>query len=444
MPTIYAVASVKGGVGKTTTAANLAATLAAAGHDTVAVDADLGSASLGPTLGVEPGEATLHDVLAGEAGPSEATREGPHGLAVLPGGSTLEDFRKADPEELVDVLGSIAGAEYVVVDTGAGLTHQTALPLSVADAVLLVSTPTRDGLGNTRKTQDLAERLGGTVAGIALNRAAGDEDTGGVDVPVLGAIPDDDAVAEAQAAGVPLAVRAPDGDAAAAYRSLASSLTGKPIRPAPTPEHAGPTPKDSGNGATEEEPGTDTDPEIVTDAAVDPESTPDDGDLRAAESAPEADPDDAEGGTAAGTDAPGESDAAENGGNAEDSTDAATGAAADPDPETTAEDDDGTDDGAAVDDPAADDAVILDDAAEEDEAGAAARTAVPDGEEYAAFGEGPATVEDADTGESAEIGEDVIPFARQNAERAEEADGEDDGEGDEERSEGGFLGRLFR
>ncbi|MFC6795770.1 AAA family ATPase [Halobaculum halobium] len=75
------------GVGKTTTAANLAATLAAAGYDTVAVDADLGSASLGPSLGVEPGETTLHDVLAGEADPVDATREGPHGLAVLPGGT---------------------------------------------------------------------------------------------------------------------------------------------------------------------------------------------------------------------------------------------------------------------------------------------------------------------------------------------------------------------
>ncbi|MFC6795771.1 MinD/ParA family protein [Halobaculum halobium] len=101
------------------------------------------------------------------------------------------------------MLEAITGADYVIVDTGAGLTHQTALPLSVADGVLLVSTPTRDGLANTRKTQDLTEKLGGEVVGLALNEAAGDEDTGAVDVPVLGAIPDDPLVAEAQAAGSP-------------------------------------------------------------------------------------------------------------------------------------------------------------------------------------------------------------------------------------------------
>lgn len=440
MAKIYAVASVKGGVGKTTTAANLAATLAAAGYQTVAVDADLGSATLGATLGVEPDEVTLHDVLAGEAEPLEASYEGPHGLAVLPGGQTLDDFRKADPAEIVGVLESITGAEFVIVDTGAGLTHQTALPLSVADGVLLVSTPTRDGLVNTRKTQDLTTKLGGDVVGIALNQAEGDEDTGEVDVPVLGAIPDDPVIEAAQAAGVPVSIQAPDSDAAAAYRSLASSLTGEPIRAAPTPDQSESTPEDP-------------EYEAAADSAADADGDDD-------ESGEDADPVAAE---------------------------AEAGAAGDADEA-------GDDADAAADDenlpPEEDDAVILDDDeavdSEEDAAAAAARGTVLDDEEYAEFHDGSdeaedaadegsdatesadgdesptadedasadeddsasddaVTIEEAESGEDSDIGDDVIPFAQQGKERTEQAkQGEESEDEESKKNDGGFLGRLFR
>ncbi|SHG51189.1 MinD/ParA family ATP-binding protein [Halobaculum gomorrense] len=450
MPTIYAVASVKGGVGKTTTTANLAATLAAAGYDTIAVDADLGSASLGPSLGVVPGEMTLHDVLAGEADPAEATREGPHGLAVLPGGDSLDHFRKAEPGEIVDVLEAITGADYVIVDTGAGLTHQTALPLSVADGVLLVSTPTRDGLANTRKTQELTEKLGGDVVGLALNEAEGDEDTGAVDVPVLGAIPDDPLVAEAQAAGSPLSAHAPDSDPAAAYRSLASSLTGEPIRPAVTPDNAGATPDDPEYDAAA---ATDDQPEAALDLP-DPDADPDptsgstgDATAEAAEATEAAS-------TAEATADPEADTAVESGTETEPEQDAETQSDAD----AGTADDAGSDSESAADpDLEVDDAVILDDDPAgagddaEDDAAVAARTTVLEGDEYAGYREepdDPPTVEDAESGESAEIGEDVIPFAQQSKERTEQAKQEsDDGDEDDEedgRDNGGFLGRLFR
>ncbi|ESP89252.1 P-loop NTPase [Candidatus Halobonum tyrrellensis] len=235
MPTMYAVASAKGGVGKTTTAANLAAALAAAGHTTVVVDGDLGTPNLAATLGVEvpEGGATLHDVLAGEADPVEATYEGPDGLAVMPGGRTLDAFRAADPSGITEAVGAVTGAEYVVVDTGAGVTHESVLPLSVADGVVLASTPTRNALADTSRTLELAERLGGHVVGLTLTRvgadgvpdgADGGVDPSPLDVPVLGRVPEDPVVEAAAAAGEPLSAFAPDSDAAAAYRAVASAL----------------------------------------------------------------------------------------------------------------------------------------------------------------------------------------------------------------------------
>lgn len=231
MSKTYAVASAKGGVGKTTTVANLGVALAGAGADVVVVDADIGMANLAGALGVEPAGPTLHTVLAGDADVADAIYEGPAGLAVLPGSPDLVDYRDADPSGLAELIDELRGQyEYVLLDTGAGLSHDAVIPLGLADEVLLVSTPQRDALGDTDKTRELVERLGGTVAGLVLTRVpegADVDDTPAdrVDADVLELVPDDPEVDEAIAAGEPIVRYAPDSPAAAAYRRLAANLT---------------------------------------------------------------------------------------------------------------------------------------------------------------------------------------------------------------------------
>jgi len=228
---VYAVASGKGGVGKTTTVANLGAVLAAGGHETVVVDADLGMGNLAGALGVDVDDGpTVHDVLAGRTAAAAAVREGPVGLSVLPASTALDDFRAANPSNLAALLEGLPDAETVLLDTSAGLSHDSVEPLRVADEALLVSTAERGALGDTAKTRDVAERLDTPLAGAVVTRATPETDTDAVadrlDVRIRGTIPDDPAVSAAAAAGEPLVVAAPDAASTDAYRRLAADLSG--------------------------------------------------------------------------------------------------------------------------------------------------------------------------------------------------------------------------
>ena len=266
MARVFAVASAKGGVGKTTTTANLGAILAETGADVVVIDGDIGMANLGAALGIESPPTTLHDVLSGEATPSEATYEGPGGVYVVPGDTALSSYAPADPEELPSVLRTHSQADYVLIDVGAGVSHETSLPLSLADEVLLVSTPERDALRDTEKTRQLTEQLGGTVAGAVITRTEASTPvselaTGRLAATVLASIPEDEAVRDALAVGEPLSTHAPHSPAATAYRELVAELTG--VEPEAPPE---PASRDTPPASTADDTASDTDTIDSTDA----------------------------------------------------------------------------------------------------------------------------------------------------------------------------------
>jgi septum site-determining protein MinD len=118
----------------------------------------------------------------------------------------------------------------VLVDTSAGLSHDSVEPLRIADEVVLVSTPERGALNDTAKTRDVAGRFETPIAGAVVTRVSPETDTHAVadrlGVPIRGTIPDDPAVSAAAEAGEPLVVAAPDAPATDAYRRLAADLTG--------------------------------------------------------------------------------------------------------------------------------------------------------------------------------------------------------------------------
>jgi len=177
--TVYAVAGSKGGVGKTTTAANLAATLRATGRSVVLVDTDLAMSNLKDVIGITS-EATIHDVLAGQCSveeaiveESEAVLDTPGRLDVLPGATELDAFATAEPEALTGVVDDLASQyDTVVLDTASGITRETAVPIAAADETLVMTTPARASVLDAKKTAAFVESAGGTVGGLVISRHA--------------------------------------------------------------------------------------------------------------------------------------------------------------------------------------------------------------------------------------------------------------------------------
>jgi septum site-determining protein MinD len=166
--TVFAVATGKGGVGKTTATVELAMALARQGTEVVVVDCDIDMSGLDGRLSLSA-ETTLHDVLAGDAAVEDAIVEAGGFRAVL-GNPRLDRFAETDPNpgELRRVVEELRTQfDVVLLDTSSNA-RTAAAPLEAADHAILVTTPDRPALAATRRTAALAEQYDTEVAGVVV------------------------------------------------------------------------------------------------------------------------------------------------------------------------------------------------------------------------------------------------------------------------------------
>lgn len=225
---VLAVASGKGGVGKTATVVNLAVGFRLQDESVVLVDGDLGMPNVVEWFSIERGP-TVHDVLAGNAEPYDAVIQEADGFGILPGDHQLDGFAAADTTRFAYVIDRLARQfAYVLVDTGGGLSYENALPLQVADEIILVTSPNPAAIEDTKRTKGLVDLIESTIRGVVVVKTDYSTDAEAIaddiGVSLLGTIPFDRTIDESIASGQPLEAYDSDSIAAQAYRNLANVI----------------------------------------------------------------------------------------------------------------------------------------------------------------------------------------------------------------------------
>lgn len=140
---VIAVSSGKGGVGKTNLSINLALAYAQIGKKVVVLDADLGLANVNVILDVVP-KYNLYHLIRKQKTLSEILLDTDYGIQIVAGASGFSKIANLSEEELhvfVEEMSALSDADIVIVDTGAGVSHNVLSFISAADDAIIVTTP---------------------------------------------------------------------------------------------------------------------------------------------------------------------------------------------------------------------------------------------------------------------------------------------------------------
>ncbi len=245
------ITSGKGGVGKTTTTANVGAALAALGKRVVLVDADVGLRNLDVVLGLESRvKHHLLDVLEEKATLDEALVRDKRSdnLSLLAAAQTREkeDVVTAQMVALVERLRE--RFDFVLIDCPAGIEMGFKNAIAGANHAIIVCTPevsaVRDAdrvvglLPNDWRPELIVNRLRPQL--VKKGKMLSVDDVNGIlRLPLLGVIADEPGVIVATNRGEPLALDA-TSETGAAYRAIAAKIVGQKV--------AAPTVKVTGSG----------------------------------------------------------------------------------------------------------------------------------------------------------------------------------------------------
>lgn len=235
MTKFIAIASAKGGVGKTTAALNLGTALSNFGKDVVVVDANLSTPNISLHLGSPKLTATLNDSMKGKIDIKDAAYLHPSGIRIIPSSISIEDLDVINPNSLHEtLLGLVGVTELVLLDTSGGIGEEAKAAIRSADEVIVVVNPDMLSIADALKTIKIAEDRGIKVSGVIMNRVKDDKFEVSrknvealLDKPVIGIIPEDNSVLRSLALKHPVVYTHPDSAASIGFKKLAAKVMGQ-------------------------------------------------------------------------------------------------------------------------------------------------------------------------------------------------------------------------
>jgi septum site-determining protein MinD len=249
---VITITSGKGGVGKTTTTANLGVGLAMLGKRVVAIDADIGLRNLDVVMGLEnrivydivdavEGHCRLRQALIRDKRLSE--------LYLLPAAQT-RDKTAVNPAQMVELCDQLrADFDFVLIDSPAGIEQGYRNAIAPANKVLIVTTPDVSAVRDADRIVGLVEAEQKGPASLIINRLnpamvrrgqmLSTEDVVEVlAIDLVGIVPEDSEIIVSTNRGTPVALdgKAPSGQA---FRNIAGRLLGQDIPFMPIKESSG-------------------------------------------------------------------------------------------------------------------------------------------------------------------------------------------------------------
>uniref|UniRef100_A0A831TA52 Septum site-determining protein MinD n=1 Tax=Thermorudis peleae TaxID=1382356 RepID=A0A831TA52_9BACT len=239
---VITITSGKGGVGKTTTTANLGAALAARGRSVVLLDADIGLRNLDIVLGLENRIVyDIVDVVEGRCRLRQAMIRDKrlNNLYLIPAAQT-RDKEAVSPQQMRALCEELRRQfDFILIDSPAGIEQGFRNAIAGADEVIVVTNPEVSSVRDADRIVGLVEAAELPVPRLIVNRIdpelvrRGDmmsvEDvTEILSIPLIGLVPDDETIITATNRGEPVALD-PLSRAGQAFRDIAARLLGEDV-----------------------------------------------------------------------------------------------------------------------------------------------------------------------------------------------------------------------
>ena len=230
---IIGIISLKGGVGKTTTVANLGSILAAEfKKKTLVVDANFSAPNLALHLGLVNPKVTIHDVLSNKAKIHEAIYRHEAGFHLIPAAYM---YKKINPHALKHKIRHLREHyDMIFLDSSPNLNEEMLATMMASDELLVVTSPDYPTLSTTLRAIRLAKQKRIPITGLILNRVRNkkfelsikDIENAAL-VPVISVLPEDIKIPEAIYYTTPVSLYKPLSNSAVEFRKLAANLIGE-------------------------------------------------------------------------------------------------------------------------------------------------------------------------------------------------------------------------